>query len=425
MSIISKSSECALIIARLISQTETSVSGTGTSDATVNQQSPLAKAVPSKGYKTFMLRDAGDIINEDLSHNSLIAAVNSKDYAAILENKYYRILFDDKAHMISLYDKVADREILKAGEKGNVIMTYEDRPHNFEAWDVNNYYEEKSWEADDVTEMVLTENGPLVSTLKITRKYLESDIVQYISVYADSPRIDIKHEIDWHQKQIFVKLCLPVDIHTSEATFEIQYGNVKRATHYNTSWDAARFEVCMHKWVDVSEDNYGISILNDCKYGISVHDGNIGVSLLKSAIYPNPEADKEHHEFTISLLPHEGNFKEAGTIPQAYLLNNPMTTVIKNNAGGSISEEYSFVSSDCDNVIIEAVKKAEDSDDIIVRLYECYNRRSDVCLTFAKDIKAAYECDMLENNIEAVVSEGNSVYFKMKPFEIKTLKINL
>ncbi len=385
----------------------------------------FAKAVPSKGYKTFALRDAGENSIDDLVIDRPTAAVNCNDYAAILENKYYRVLFDDKGHMVSLYDKTADREILKSGEEGNVIMTYEDRPHNFEAWDVNNYYEEKFWEADDVTEMVLVENGPLVSTLKITRRYLESDIIQYISLYSDSPRIDIKHEVDWHQKQILVKLCLPVDIHTSEATFEIQYGNVKRATHYNTSWDAARFEVCMHKWVDISEDNYGISILNDCKYGISVHDGNIGVSLLKSAIYPNPDADKEHHEFTISLLPHEGSFKEAGTIPEAYLLNNPMSAVVKGNAGGNLPEEYSFVSTDCDNVIVEAVKKAEDSDDIIIRLYECYNRRSDVRLSLAKDIKAAYECDMLENDIEELVLEGSSVFFKVKPFEIKTIKIKL
>lgn len=181
----------------------------------------------------------------------------------------------------------------------------------------------------------------------------------------------------------------------------------------------------MHKWVDISEDNYGISVLNDCKYGISVHDGNIGVSLLKSAIYPNPEADKEYHEFTISLLPHQGSFKEAGTIPQAYLLNNPLTTLVKRNVGGSLPEEYSFVSSDCDNVIVEAVKKAEDSDDIIIRLYECYSRRSDVCLTFAGDIKEVYECDMLENNTEEAIFEENCIYLKMKPFEIKTLKIKL
>lgn len=385
-----------------------------------------AKQVPSKGYKAFTLRDAGKAsFNDNSASDSLLGAVGNKTYAAVLENKYFRIVFDDRAHMISLYDKAFGREVIKSGEKGNVIMTYEDRPHNFEAWDVNNYYEEKSWEADNVTEMKLVENGPLVSTLKITRRYLESDIIQYISLYADSPRIDIKHEIDWHQKQIFVKLCFPVDVHTSEAVFEIQYGNVKRATHYNTSWDAARFEVCMHKWIDVSEDNYGISVLNDCKYGISVHDGRIGVSLLKSAIYPNPDADKEHHEFIISLLPHAGSFKEAGTIPQAYLLNNPMTALIKNNTGGGLPEEYSFVSSDCDNVIIEAVKKAEDSNDIIIRLYECYNRRSDVCLTFAKDIEAAYVCDMLENNIEEAVSEGSSVYLKIRPYEIITLKIKI
>lgn len=411
--------------------------------------------VPSKGYKTFRLEDAVDITYEKNSGSSLencnlensvpqgncpdvsfsaaqdetaedcLKTIISSDKTVIMKNKYYNVVFDEKGHMVSLFDKRACREVIKDGQYGNVIMTYEDRPHNFDAWDLNNYYEEKSWEADNVTGIEITENGPVVNTIKITRRYLESDIVQYISLYADNPGIDIRHEIDWRQKQIFVKLCFPADIHTSEATFEIQYGNVKRATHYNTSWDAARFEVCMHKWADVSEDNFGLSILNDCKYGISIHDGNIGVSLLKSAIYPNPEADREHHEFTIRLLPHEGSFKEAGTIQQAYLLNNPMQAVIKTNDGGYLPETCSFVKSDCENVIVEAVKQAEDSDDIIVRVYECYNRRSNVCLTFGGQIQSAFECNMLEETEDEPVTEDNMIFIKMMPFEIKTLKLKL
>lgn len=379
--------------------------------------------VPSKGYKSFIIREEADL-TDSISRDSLLVQKGQKS-AMVMSNKYYRILFDEKGHMTSIFDRRVNRELLKQGEYGNVIMTYEDRPHNFDVWDLNNYYTEKSWEADNVTEMSVVENGPLMITLRITRRYMESDIIQYISLYADSPVIDIRHEIDWRQKQIFVKLNFPVDIHTNEATFEIQYGNVKRQTHYNTSWDAARFEVCMHKWVDVSEDNYGLSILNDCKYGISIHDGNIGVSLLKSAVYPNPEADKEHHEFTVSLMPHEGGYKDSGTISRAYLLNNPFRAVVKESEPGSMPEEMSFVKSDSDNVIVEAVKKAEDGDDIIVRVYEAYNRRCDVCLTFANEIEQAWECDMLENNICDAVTEDNMVFLTIKPYEIKTLRIKL
>ena len=131
-------------------------------------------------------------------------------------------------------------------------------------------------------------------------------------------RIDIQNDIDWHEHQILLKSLFPLDIHTNEATFEIQYGNVTRPTHYNTSWDAARFEVCHHKWMDVSEDDFGVSFLNDCKFGCHVHDGVVGLTMLKSALYPNPDADKERHQFTYSIFPHTGSWKTAGTVDEAY-----------------------------------------------------------------------------------------------------------
>lgn len=169
--------------------------------------------------------------------------------------------------------------------------------------DVNNYYVEKSWEITDVQHLSLIEDGPLRATIQVVRRYLDSEITQYISLEADSPELKIRNEIDWREQKIFLKTLFPVDIHTDEATYEIQYGNVTRKTHYNTSWDFARFEVCHHKWLDVAENGYGVSVLNDCKYGVSVHDGVIGLSMLKSATDPNPAADKEHHSFTYVIYP--------------------------------------------------------------------------------------------------------------------------
>src|SRR5699024_9836042 len=181
----------------------------------------------------------------------------------------------------------------------------------------------------------------------------------------------------------------PVDVHANEAVFDIQYGNVKRDTHANTSWDFAKFEVCHHKWMDVAEEGYGVSVLNDCKYGVSVRGSKIGLSMLKSPIYPNPEADKEHHEFTYSIYPHSGSWNEAGTVAQAYELNNPMTAVVKENEGGSLNTEYSFLKVDQDNVVIETAKMAEDGEALIVRLYECYNKRAKVTLTCGQAIAQA------------------------------------
>ena len=132
---------------------------------------------------------------------------------------------------------------MKAGKNGNVLMTYEDRPHNYDAWDVNNYYVEKSWEITDVQHLSLIEDCPLRATIQVVRRYLDSEITQYISLEADSPELKIRNEIDWREQKIFLKTLFPVDIHTDEATYEIQYGNVTRKTHYNTSVSYTHLDV--------------------------------------------------------------------------------------------------------------------------------------------------------------------------------------
>lgn len=372
-----------------------------------------AQGVPSKGYKTFKLQEESGAAKK----SGLSASVHH------LENDYVKVSLADNGQISSIYDKVEKREILKEGQNGNVLMTYEDRPHNYDAWDVNNYYTEKSWEITDVQEISLEEEGPVRCTIKVSRKYLDSFIVQYITLGADSPEIFVRNEIDWNEHKIFLKALFPVDIHTDEATFEIQYGNVTRKTHYNTSWDFARFEVCMHKWLDVSEDGYGVSVLNDCKYGAHVHDGVIGISILKSALYPNPDADKEHHSFSFSIYPHKGDFREAGTIDRAYALNNPMKCLVKENESGNAPAVYSAVRVDAPNVVIEVVKKAEDEDASIIRMYEAFNRRTNTVLHFGRKAKAVYECNMLEETEQELAHTESAADITVKPYEIKTVKV--
>lgn len=372
----------------------------------------FAAGVPGKGYKTY-------IVKEEAADTTPSMEVSTE----VMENEYFKVEYNEKGQFAKIYDKKANRDILKPGKAGNVIVSYEDRPHNYDAWDVNNYYTEKSWDIDQVSAMEVVENGPVRACVKVERKYLDSTITQFIYLYHDIPRIDIKNVIDWKEHQIFVKDYFPIDVHTNEATFDIQYGNVKRDTHDNTSWDFAKFEVCHHKWMDVSEDGYGVSMLNDCKYGVGVRNGVIGMSMLKSAIHPNPEADKELHEFTYSIYPHQDGWREAGTVKQAYQINNPLTYSWKENEGGTLAPEYSLVSSDQDNAVIEVVKKAEDSDAVIVRLYECYNRRTPVTLIFGKELTSVVECNMMEEGADPVEFTGNQATFEMKPYEIKTLKV--
>ena len=372
----------------------------------------FAAGVPGKGYKTY-------IVKEEAADTTPSMEVSTE----VMENEFFKVEYNEKGQFAKIYDKKANRDVLKPGKAGNVIVSYEDRPHNYDAWDVNNYYTEKSWDIDQVSAMEVVENGPVRACVKVERKYLDSTITQFIYLYHDIPRIDIKNVIDWKEHQIFVKDYFPIDVHTNEATFDIQYGNVKRDTHDNTSWDFAKFEVCHHKWMDVSEDGYGVSMLNDCKYGVGVRNGVIGMSMLKSAIHPNPEADKELHEFTYSIYPHQGGWREAGTVKQAYQINNPLTYSWKENEGGTLAPEYSLVSSDKDNAVIEVVKKAEDSDAVIVRLYECYNRRTPVTLIFGKELTSVVECNMMEEGADPVEFTGNQATFEMKPYEIKTLKV--
>ena len=370
--------------------------------------------VPSKGYAVYALRE-----QEKSREPSRPLRVSPYE----LENEFLRVVLSKEGQIASIYDKENERELLKEGQKGNILMTYEDRPHNYDAWDINNYYKEKSWELTEVQEIQVTEEGPVRVSVRISRQYLDSRIEQTLSLMAGSRELRIQNEIDWKEKKILLKSLFPVDIHTDEAVFEIQYGNVSRKTHYNTSWDFARFEVCMHKWMDVSENGYGVSVLNDCKYGVSVHDGVIGVSMLKSATYPNPAADKEHHSFCFSIYPHKGDFREAGTIQKAYALNNPMTAVLKENAQGMLPDRYSALTVDAPNVIAEVVKEAEDGQGTVLRLYEAFNRRTRVKLHLGEEVQKAYLCNMLEEKEKELITEGKEIELELKPFEICTVRI--
>ncbi|MCH3918220.1 MAG: glycosyl hydrolase-related protein [Spirochaetia bacterium] len=374
----------------------------------------LAPKIPSKGYLTLETETE----QKWTASSKLIV---KKDH---LENNFFSLDFNAKGQLRSIYDKRASREIVPEGSCANRIVSYEDRPHNFDAWDVNNYYTEKSWEVDDVSGWDVVEEGPVRACIRIERKYLDSTITQYIYIYAGLDRIDIRNVINWKEHQIFLKDWFPVDVHAQEATFDIQYGNVRRTTHSNTSWDFAKFEVCVHKWLDISEDGFGVSFLNDCKYGCSVKDGKVGLSMLKSAIYPNPEADKELHEFTYAIYPHVGNWRDADTVGQAYGLNNPLEVRMKQTVGGKLPLSLSFVSVDCENVVIEVVKEAEDGKGMIIRLYECYNRRCPVTLNFACPIASIVECNMIEQGFEPVsLLSETSASFTILPYEIKTFRV--
>ena len=283
---------------------------------------------------------------------------------------------------------------------------------NFDNWDIDMYYTEKLWKVDDLQSIEVIEKGPVRATLKIERKFSDSTIIQKIYVYKDIPRVDFNSYVDWKEHQILLKVAFPIDINVDKATYEIQYGNVERATHSNTSWDAARFEVCAQKWADLSEADFGVSLLNDCKYGHDIKEGVMRLTLIKSGIEPNPTTDQEEHQFTYSLYPHSGDWRKANTTQMAYKLNVPMYTKVEVAHEGSLLAQDSIAKVNKENVIIEVVKKAEDTDEIIIRMYEFHNKRSYVKLQLFSDIESVAECNLMEENSCDIDFKNSEIEFR-------------
>jgi alpha-mannosidase len=374
----------------------------------------FVEGIPANGYKAFAIRASLEPI-------PFVLYASEKT----IGNRFFEITFDECAQIISIYDKTEQREVIKSGAKGNVLQAFEDKPHNYDAWDINIYYQEKMWEIGGVVEIQVVERGPVRAAIRVKKRFMDSTLVQYIYIYNDIPRIDFGNEIDWKEKQILLKVSFPVDVHTDKATYDIQFGSIERPTHWNTSWDIAKFEVCAHKWADLSEDGYGVSLLNDSKYGYDIKDGVMRLSLLKSPIWPNPVADQELHRFAYSIYPHAGNWREGNTMQMAYRFNRPMVAISEDCQDGILPAQMSMVGSDKNNVIIDTIKKAEDGQELIIRLYEGHNRRTVANLDFFKEIKYAAETDLDEKEIAVIETKNNILNFEIFPHEIKTFKIIL
>lgn len=336
-----------------------------------------------------------------------------------IENRFFTLIFDDNYEIISLLDKRAGREVLSG--PGNALMAYEDQPFVYDAWEISEYYKEKGWKVTNVTSIEAVRRG-VGAGYRITRKYLANTIIQTVICYSDTPRIDFETEIDWYSEHNLLKVDFPVNVNAVKATFDIQFGCVERPTTYNTSWEQAKFEVCAHKFADIAEYGYGVSLLNDCKYGYDVHDGVLSLTLIKCATYPNPEADKGKHKFTYSLMPHTGDYREAGVIEEAYKLNQPLLAV-RASGSGTLPASFSLVSTDCEGIITETVKEAEDSSDTVIRCYESRNALCKACFTFNGFSKAAL-CDLLENEEQVYELDNGRLSLEFKPYEIKTIKLS-
>lgn len=334
-----------------------------------------------------------------------------------LDTPYFRIRWNTHGQLTEVFDKTAMRNVLRKGQAGNVLEIFEDKPVKYDAWDVDIFYQEKISYPELIAAPVVVECNQLRVTLRFEYKYRQSKIVQDMICYQHTRRIDFNTFVDWHETHKLMKAAFYTDIRSTKATYDIQFGHVERPTHWNTSWDWARFEVCAHKWADLSETNYGVSLLNDCKYGYSIKDNSIKLTLLRSPKFPDAEADMGQHIFTYSLYPHIDNVVDGGTIEEANRLNIPALVVPGAMPGGNciiqVSSSY---------VQIDAVKKAEDEECLIVRLHECRGGRERVTLSSELPIKKIVPCNLLEHDLgEPVFSHPLTCEFA--PFEIKTFKL--
>ncbi len=304
------------------------------------------------------------------------------------------------------------------------MEVYEDYPREYDAWEITEYYKQKKWIADDVSGVEVINEGNYAA-IKITRKYGLSNFVQTVSLSELSPRIDFHNKIDWHEDHVLLKAAFPVDVMSDDVNCDIQFGHLSRPTHRNTPYDEAKFEICAHKWIDLSENGYGVSLINDCKYGHSVEGNVMRISLLKAPSYPNPIADKEVHEFTFALYPHKGTLAESGTISEGYKLNQPLTAFKIGKQDGVLSDTLSLVSSSNSAFVIETVKRAEDGDGIIVRGYESLGGKVKTDVKFGFDVKSAEICDLQENKVSDLEVKDNAVKLTISNFEIVTLRVRV
>jgi len=385
----------------------------------------LLAHTPAFGYATYFMRAA---TAAPAVHAMLKASSDA------LENEFIRVKIDPQTGcMTSLFDKRSGTEALAPAETetggpksstcGNLLQTFVDKPKQWDAWNIDADFEKQHWDLDKADEVKLTESGPLRAVIQIKNHFQNSTFVRDVILYAGVPRVDVKMTTEWHEKHILLKVAFPLSAHSDKAAFEIPFGSVERPTTRNTPAEQAQFEVPAQRWADISDATHGFSLLNDCKYGYDAKGNVLRLSLLRSPEWPDPHADEGHHEFTYALYPHGGGWKEALTIRRGYELNYKLISLPLEKHEGALAGEHSFVQVQPDNVIVTALKKAEDESALVLRFYEWAGKASEVTIQLPPGAESAAETDLMEKPIASLTVRNGGVTLRTKPYEIKTIKV--
>ena len=347
-------------------------------------------------------------------------SVEERGDTIILENEFVRAVFNRSGSLTSLEDLRAGRECIEPGGQANHFVVFDDVPGGNDAWDVDIFHLEKRYDVGNAKSVSVIETGPLRAAVVFEYEVgTGSSLKQTASLDAISARLEFSNEVEWHENHKFLKVEFPLNLRAQNATYEVQFGHLQRPTHFNTSWDMARFEVCAHHWADLAEPDFGVSLLNDCKYGYSTEGNVMRLSLLRSPKSPDPQADMGHHAFRYALLPHAGSFQQAGVIAEGYRFNVPLLV----SASAAPAATTSFFNVSHPHVVIDTVKKAEDSDALIVRLYEAHGIRGTIRLFSSLPVKSVATCNLLEEEDQPLDWTNGGVDLQVTPFQLVTLKL--
>lgn len=338
----------------------------------------------------------------------------------LLENDLLHIRFSPEGQIESIFDREHRREVLAPGAVGNRLDVYEDAPPFSNAWEIRIQYVEKPPVPFTLKSSQARLDGPR-AILRQTLAYGSSTLVQEVILTAGSRRIDFVTWADWHEAGKMLRTSFPVAIRAEEASCEIQFGHIKRPTHANTGWDMARFEVSAQKWVDLSQPDYGVALLNDCKYGHRIQGSVLDLNLLRSTNTPDPKADQGRHEFTYALYPHGGDHLQGGVIQAGYELNVPLRPFALKKRKGTLAPHASLFRVGSENIVVEAVKQAEDSGALVLRLYEAHGASARARVECHLEPRAAWRVNLMEEKEEKLKIKNRTVELDFSPFEIQTV----
>ncbi len=387
-----------------------------------------AKEIPSFGYKVFQLSTNAPVHLPKVEMETRPEALNT---TATVENNHVSVVVDKRTGcIINLFDKQANFEILTAGACGNEFQFFKDTPKQYDAWNIDpGTLDTPPSTIDKADSVELIEND----AIRVTRSWQSSKFVQTIRL--DGNQVDIDNDIDWHEKHVLLKAAFPLAVTSDFATYEIPYGSIERPTTRNNSFEKAQFEVEAMRWADLSGAGpdgkiHGLSILNQDKYGYDAAGNVLRISLLRSPTWPDPDADQGEHHFHYTLYPHAGTWKDALTVRHGWEYDYPLQAVVTTAHAGTLPAEHSFASVEPDNIVLTAVKKAEDQNGqgvsaLIFRAYEWAGKETTAEFHVPPGATGATVTNLMEQPEGGPLSVvGDVVKVPIHPYEILTIRVD-